>query len=440
MSFRARLLSSSGKILRHRWTKMMFEIVFWRSVSTALSFAGTAWAVRCLGPVNVGISGIVQTFAANLVFIICLQMNSAFVRLFKETKDTAQAEHISHCLTSFRFFASLAVCALIGIALLVIGLPPAWRLAAIWSFPFVVLSVIDVSWILQAKENVPLQQRITTLRNFLTAAAYFTFFRPGIDPGWDVVVAAATTSVSVLVGWRAALGRVRGIITWQNAVGCLPYLKKSTRQAASATAGWVYYTIQMPLIGWLGNIREVGLVRSANQLASPFERTVRTFNSMIFPRFVHWRKERPDKMWRVQMIVVGGASVAAVVLGVVGALVFPWLLPWVLGPDFNDAALPCALLLSVKCMMVADENLVMSFWAQHRDNEVTRMLIGLSVVGALTLWLLVPRFGAVGAAWALLISEVLAVAWLLYRRWTTSKEEAVTAPLVAPVPVREASV
>lgn len=399
-----------------RLARQAKEILFWRVIGTALSAVGTLWSARCLGVENLGISGLVLNVANNAVFIIGLQMNMPFVRLFKESDCKETALELSRALTSFRFFASCSVVLLTAAVVPFLPLPPGWSFPIWAALPLVVLGSLDVGWLLQAQENLPVQQRVTTLRNALTAAGYLLFFRPGVAAGWDLVLASVVAGICSLVSWRAAYGSPLGVVSWRRIPRALEVFKASKAQAVSATAAWGYYSVQMPLIGRLSSLFELGLVRTAQQVAQPIERTLRMFNTLLFPRFVSWHKDGgADSLWLKQRRLVVGAIMAAPAVGLTGYLTLPWVFRHLLGESFEAAGHPTALFLAGKCLIVAQENLTMAMWARRKDGLVTRLLLGMLGIITLLLWLLVPSFGALGAAWACLLCDGAAVAWLYWR-------------------------
>jgi O-antigen/teichoic acid export membrane protein len=365
-------------------------------LSRAVSFVASAYALRCLGPYNVGVSGLVQVTAQQVGLGYHGGFDTPAVR--RIAADRAQAVGITRTVVGFRGVLSLL--AALGWVLLVLFAPGlAHRSTWLWGAPLLLISAANVGFVFNAVERLPVQTAIGTGGTLLGAAAYLLLFRPGMPLGSDLAVIVGVgvlTTVFSWVAYRRLFGEwpVGGI-----APGRLgPLLRESWRFWALAVAVFLYSTFQIPLIAHYLGAHQTGLYRSAFTMAAAVELLYNSINSLLLPRLVSWQTAGVAVLWRRQgqLFALFSAIGLAVTLalGVSAPLVFGW----VLGPAFAPAIPVFQVLLLGRLVVFVGQIYTFGLAATGLDNS----FLGVSVAGAalsITLnVLLLPHFGLYGAA------------------------------------------
>lgn len=219
---------------------------------------------------------------------------------------------------------------------------------------------------------------------------------------------AGTALTALLRLWLS-----RGLITWNVRPSQIRDLFATGLRFHGAT---VLITLsiqvdQLMVISLLDNV-EVGYYAVALTLAATGLATVaNTVHMVMFP-LVSAGKDL-DQQARLITTSLGGTTLVVVLLAAMLAVLAPWLVPLLFGDEFLAAVLTAQVLV-IAYVPVALRHVairVMRGIGAARPGFVGEA-IGLSLF-VLLAWLLVPRFGILGVAIALLVSAVTAYVYLL---------------------------
>ncbi|MGB8463617.1 MAG: oligosaccharide flippase family protein [Terrimicrobiaceae bacterium] len=395
------------------------QMVLWRGLALGAAAAGAVWAARCLGPDNMGISGMILSTATQLAILIDLNQNTALVRRFKECRDDEMRKELVAAAFTFRLVFCAAALAAILAALLVFRIPDSWRLGIIAGFPLVMVSCNQAVWLLQAQGRLPENYRAVAIPAVLSALLYFALFRPGIAAGSDVVVQAGCQAFSFLLAWWYALAGLRlNPLNLRSLRGYWPLLRADTCIIATGLIACGTAYIQAPMLLLLHSTEELGLYRTAIKLVVVAQSFLVMVSMVLYPRFIEWNKQGRRYLWERQKRI---ALAALIAMGPLTVLVF-WIAPFVYrlayGEAFARAAIPFAVLITAQFVLVVSGIFSFGLWAQHQDRS---LLILTSVAGAASVTLdvaLIPSMGMMGAAVVALVAELIILAGsFLLARW-----------------------
>jgi PST family polysaccharide transporter len=310
---------------------------FWLLVtnvfSKGLMLLGSAYAARCLGPFNFGVSGLVQATVQQ----VALTSNGGF--------DLVAVRRIAHDKSSAGKNASAIVCTrvvIVAIAALVwtCATPflasPRNRFAWLMGVPILLGTAFSLVFVFQGLERLPIQSWIGVIVSLLSAAAYFLFFRPGMFLGADLIVIAVGAIITTVVSWWAFYRVIGHLPLAVPSAGFLRTLfAESWRFWILTSVVSLYSIIQVPLITYLLGAREAGIFRSAFILAAGMEIIFNSVNNLLLPRLVAWKTQGLTHMWRQQ----GSLLQAFTIVGVPGVGLVILLAPWIYRTFFGVAYL-----------------------------------------------------------------------------------------------------
>ena len=398
-------------ILEHRLVKRGATMLLWRISAMLFTSVGTIWTARCLGPENLGISGFIQTGLIQAVLLIGILPDSFLIRSYKQAASPQERRELLELATTILFSLASAIVVIAFLAGFVIDLPPTWRLSYFCGLPVFLAISLNIAWLMQAKEDQPAQYRGQFYSAIVTTSLSLLFLRPGAVPGSDMVLAAIAGIASCAIMWRCA-----GEAQFWN---YLRPVKISRAWSLFAQSRIVYITgiiiylytqFELPLVGYLHSVEELGLYRSAHGL----KMTVWTFLSIIpmllYPRFLEWHKVSPallyENQWKIFRYMVLGA------LALTGAAfaLSPFVYPLIFGMEFARAAMPFAMLVGSLCIILLNNVFAYGLWSQGKD----RAMLAISVVGAVLSLILnfvaIPKFGMMGAAVVNVVVEIVILA------------------------------
>lgn len=396
------------RLTGNRFVRQGSEMVFWRIMALGFGAAGSIWAARCLGPENLGISGMIIATVAQAVLLVDLNQNVLFVRKFKACESDEERTLLVSTVFTFRWLFCLVIVA-VGIPLAVlIQIPTEWRVGIAAAFPLLLLSCNQPIWVLQAQENLPASFKAIAIPPIITASIYFSFFRPGVSSGFDVIVQAMGQGLAFGLGWHFALKRHAGrILRWDLLSRVWPLIKEGKWLIVTGLVSYIYLTLESPLLGYFRPIDEVGQYRTATKMIGVATSFLAMIPMLLYPRLLEWKKEGHQILWQRQKKI---AIIALCVLipssGAAFALA-PLMYRLIYGPQFEAAALPFAILLTSHFIGVVNSVFALGLWAQGEDRRLTALMTGVAVVSLGCNLLLVPEYGMLAAAAVHSGSEVL---------------------------------
>lgn len=383
---------------RSAWGRRVGEVVIWHGGVRVFSLLSAIWAARCLGPHNLGISGMVQASCLQLSLLINLNQDNALIREFKTEKSLDRQRRLIDEAISYRLFACLAI-ALTGLGIcFFVELDPAWRVAAAAGIPLLLLNVNQPLWLLQARDKTVVNYRLGGAQAAVILLLYVAFIRPGAAAGSDIIMHIVGSGLAVAFGWKFALHGLGVRITPQNAWRMLRRIWHGRWMAIAGIAIYVYTASSLPLLGYLGQLDEVGEYRTAVSVANVLQQLIALMFVFLYPKFIDWQHRDPLLLWRRQLQIARVLTILLLPIVAMAFLVLPTVYPVLFGLEYASAALPCAILIAKKYMVAMNSIFAFGLWAQSRDRALALLTVSVAVFSlTANLWA-IPRFGMIGGA------------------------------------------
>jgi O-antigen/teichoic acid export membrane protein len=370
--------------------------VLWQGVGKLIQIVGVAYAARCLGPVNLGLSGPVMVTAAIVQLVLDLGLDIVAVR--HVLARTHSIERIAAALFTLRVL--VAACGGLVWALAVwlspLGAPArgVWLLGA----PYLASLVVNYAWYYQATQRLPRLSLLQAVAALGVSVVYLVAFRPGQAAGSDLWVALAVNIVVGAVVWHG-MGRRLGVRLFD-----LEALRSAVGLVQEARASWLfnlgYYVLAsmgLPLVYLLLSERESGLFRSASMLVTSLQMVLHQFALLLVPRIVAWREgARLGRrvLGLVMLLSAGGAAVCVPLW---------WWRESVYLLIYKEAYLEGAPLLPVllfaKFLSAATAMPVWGLFALGKDWLAARCCVVPMLLELVLHFVLLPRYGVEAAAW-----------------------------------------
>jgi O-antigen/teichoic acid export membrane protein len=412
-------MSLLKSVAGHRLTQQAGRILLYLGLSRLVTVAGTAWATRCLGPDKLGISGMIVVTTGQMSLFVTCSLDTLFIRRYKEAATEAERDEWIEMGMSQRFFFSLFL-GLAGIlAAWFLHPPNQWWLGIFAAFPLFVLTAITPGWINLAQEDLPANFKASAISVVFMAMLYFLFFRKGQATGSDLVVQTAGMALQFVILSRFTLKRLWPLpIHWRKVREFWPVLREGRWLFVSGLLMYVYVNLEVPMLGYLSSLTELGKYRVATNLVAAASQVLGLVPMLLFPRFMAWHKLGPGMLWRRQLQLTGIFVVLGLPLCVLAFLLSPFAFRLLYGTEFVGAAIPFAVLFTSKIVVVLSNLFSFGLWAQAEDRKVFWVLAPTAIISFASNFLLLPRYGMAGACCVNLTSEifVLAGCFILARR------------------------
>lgn len=407
--------------LRRKWASLsetrrkVFRNVAWAMLGKAVSMIGVLFVGilvgRYLGPEKYGLMNYVISFVA--LFEVLSEFGLSNIEIRELAKEPEHRDAIMG--TSFGLRMVFAAIAYVLLLLIVAGTEDdiytrkviaAYGLC-LFAFPFNIArnyftSIVRNEYVVKSQIartllgaglKIVLLWRKKSLTWFILAA------------GFDFYLLAAGYARA----YRVQVGRFRA---WRFEPRRIPFLlSESFPLLLSGAAVIVYQRIDQVMIKHLVSKEGVGYFATAGMFLNVVLFLPMVLVQTVTPLLVRIRQKDMAAYRRKALEVVGGVTWIAGVISFGIMLFAPWLIDWTYGAKYLPAV-PILQVLIWKTVGMALSNSAGSViiiegiqkWA------VIRNLLGCVVCVALN-WIILPRFGVIGAAWVTLIT-VTVTGWL----------------------------
>jgi O-antigen/teichoic acid export membrane protein len=240
--------------------------------------------------------------------------------------------------------------------------------------------------------------------------------------GAGALLMAAAGIVAMSVMWPLAALLAGLLLVWSAVVtvrargigGRTRFVGRAARALAVLLPGFgavsllsaLEYQVDVILLSVLRGPVEVGIYSSAASIMYIAALVPQAYRATIFPEFAQ-KRDKPREL----AVAVRRATLRMWLLGLViagaGALIAPLVIPLIFGPKFVLAAPVIRVLIWNIVFMCVNVPLVRYLMATGQERYVWRTLMLSTTVNAAVNIILIPPYGATGAAWARLASSAL---------------------------------
>ncbi len=374
------------------------------------------YVARQLGPEKLGISGMALTVVAQGGVLVTFGADALLVRQYRGSTCETEKQNLLQTAFTVRLLLTGLLALAFFAAMPFLLAYPQFILASACVIPLVFFQSNQALWVLQAKEMVPAQYLANTASGILGAVLVFAFIRQDSPAGSDMVVGLVAAVFCFALSWRSACG---SIPHWRFDWRKMWSLIKGARWLfVSSIVIYAYTRFEQPLVGTLRSIEELGVYRSALQIVNGIQPILIMVPLLLYPKLISWREVSLEYLWNGQKRTFFRFLPAVVLLSILAFAVLPFAYPVVFGKVFQDAAVPCALLICSKLVVILNGIFGWGLWAAKKDKTMLGIMTAVGLSSVALNFLLIPRFGMIAAASVNLLSEIMilcACAFFMHR-------------------------
>lgn len=378
-------------------------------VCKALTFAAFAYLARVLRPDSFGI----VEFALAIIFVFNLLVDcgSSQYGAVQVARDKSAVSYLASRIAAVRCLLALGAYAALAILIFLVDKPwPVERLVLLYGLSLFGTPGL-LQWVFQGRDQMQWVAAASMLRQSVFAAGVFLFVR-GPEQAWavalvEVIAVASAVAFSVRI-FRHYFGPLR--LKFE-AGFARSLLRQSLPICLSQTM--MAFKLYLPtiILGMLAANREVGWFGAAHRIVFALNAFGWLYLFNLLPSIARHSGGKPEGLRRLMQTSIKVTAWSAIFVGSIGTALAAPLVSLVYGPQYSEASR----ILQVMIWLIAITML---------GGHYRYLLIGLgkqeldflsTAAGAATsLFLnliLIPRYGPLGAAWSMLLSE--AVTWSL---------------------------
>jgi O-antigen/teichoic acid export membrane protein len=400
-------LSSEPRTLVRNASLMLLS----RAVTLVAGGALTVYAIRTFSVEDFGYYSIALALATVLSLLSEMGISALAVR-----ETVARPENEARVLAialAAELVTSVAAAALLIPLVLLLGYPSeVVVLAAVAAFSVLSQGLLAAAQVpFQARRVLSYVAGFGALQGTATAALGFPLLAFGAGPV-GLMGALVFGSVAALGGAVWALRRLSIRPFWSGVKGRLGgFLAAALPIAAAGGLEIVYERLDLLLLSKLDGVEAAAIYAVPLQALLYANLLPAIILGAFFPLLAANLRDDPEQGRRSVMLLARIFAVLSLPLVIVLVTCGETLVTFVLGARYTDAAVPLAIISG--SMVIGFFNYL--FWyallAAHQERAKLKILaVGLPVNTALNV-ILIPRYGATGAAIALLASDLLVGSW-----------------------------
>ncbi|MGA8706212.1 MAG: oligosaccharide flippase family protein, partial [Steroidobacteraceae bacterium] len=347
-----------------------------------MTFGGIAsiWVARCLGPQQLGVSGMVQSIVSQATLLLGAAFSTVLIRDFIYDRSDEMRAELVYAYMAFRLLGACAI-GLVACAIMIAGILPHDYQISGWLFiPLLFFGVLQPAWVFQASEKQHFQSMIYVLQSFLTGVAYVSILRPGAPATAELTIITCITG-SLTIVYGLSLHRLiptsRSLLNLRSLAVIWPIIRRSRWLYVSSLAIYVYSSMEQPMVGWLASSTELGKYRTAVLSVNAANSFFLIIPNVLYPRFIEWQKRGLDLLWERQRRLAFAFACGGLAAVVLGAFLVPILYPLVFGNAFAGAAVPCVILFAAKVVVIVTG---VFYWGLMTDDKYDKP-ISLALIG-----------------------------------------------------------
>lgn len=384
-------------------------LFFDQALRLALGLFVGAWTARYLGPSQFGLFNFATAFVAIAGSLVTLGLNGVVVRHL--ILRPSEAPRILASAASLQLVAG--GCASI-LAILLVRVTNAASAEAIvlvtitaLTLPFQWASVVRywceakvmsryVVWV-----DLLVFFAFSALRvALILAQAQVTYF------AWSMAAQAACNAVALLVMHFAVFGR--GVFAIPDLGTCRQLVRQGWPLALAGLAIIVYTRTDQLMLEMLCGSTSVGVYAAALKLSEIWYALPVILTASLFPSILLLRSAAPDRYRSRMQQLLRLLVAAAFFMGVLMTVAAPTLVPMVFGDDYSQSA--SVLRVHFWSAVFVFIGVASGNWLVAEGLQIQalyRTVLG-AMVNIAGNFVLIPPYGALGAAWATLLSQIVA--------------------------------
>jgi len=376
------------------------------------------WVARYLGPGRYGLLNYAGAFASLFGTVALLGIDSVLVReiaTHPERRDALLGSGLCLKLTASVLMLPVAVCA---ISLARRGESELVQLVTLCSCGFIAQSTNVIDCYFQSQISSKYTVYATNLAFILVAIVRVALVLLGASVvafGYAALMELVLSSIFLTIAYHRSHRSVRNWVFDRGAA--LQLLRQGWPLILSSVAGSVYMRVDKVMIGQMVDDRAVGIYAAAVRISELWYFVPLAIVNTLLPIIIESRQygdvvynERVARLYRLM-------AWSGIAVGITVTILSPWVIHILYGAAYSDAqsilrlhvwaGVPGALAAAYETVLIAENAQVVSLYAT---------LIGAGVNVILNL-ILIPRFGAKGAAMAISASQwAVVLSSLLFRR------------------------
>jgi polysaccharide transporter, PST family len=371
-----------------------------------IPLAVAPYVARVLGPAGLGLYGFCQAVSGYPSLVIEYGFLMSGARAVAETSDSKRISEVFSRVTATKVL--LTILAIAATTLSGVWIPEFRQSPMLLGLVavFAIANGFHPHWYFRGRERLLEAAVVTAGVKLLTIPAILLWVRTRGDTEKLMAIQAA-----------AALGATIILHATSGELAKFAWPRWTAIRATLKEGGWLFFVLVSQtitgifpsiLLKALTSVEAVGFYYVASRIQGPFWHLLSPMISAVFPRMVSRIAADPRSGTRLAVHMTFAVTAMAAVAAAVLAAVSGWLV-WLFAGNQYGAAVPTLCVLALVMPFTAANTAIsdLILIPHRRESRLLPITLVCGVVVVATALVLVPRYGAVGMAIALVASEAV---------------------------------
>ena len=190
-------------------------------------------------------------------------------------------------------------------------------------------------------------------------------------------------------------------ISWRN------LLREALPLGISIIMIQVIYNIDTVMLGFMRSDAEIGYYNASYKIILPLIMIGAVYFDAIFPVISNYYKNSLDSLKKLQSYTAKLIVTIAFPLAIGGTILGRPIMNLLYGPKYNEGIIAFQILIWVAALIYLNMIYARGMWACNKQHAYLRIVIAQAVVNILLNFILIPKFGIIGAAASTVSAELL---------------------------------
>lgn len=378
--------------------KNIFYNMGYQILILIVPFITSPYVSRVLGPEGVGTYSVTTSIVKYFSMFAALGMSNYGNRLISKARDNKKNLSVTFCnLFYFQMLTSGFCIALYVLYYVFIG-QESYGLVSLCQTPYIAAAFFEISWFFYGLENFKFMVVRNAVVKVATTVCIFIFVKNASDVWIYVLINALSLLVGQLCMWPFLLKEIKWTAPHWDIIK--QHFKPNMILFVSVVAVSVYTLMDKIMIEWMSNTSEVGYYENGEKLFNLGCNLVGSIGAVMLPRMTYLMEKKDianvSSVLNKSMKYMVAFSLA-LSFGLIGisdqfCVIF-------FGKEFAQSGVVLAVL-SIAIVFYAWENILRTEYLLPSGRDKI-FVIGTMIAAVVNLFLnsiLIPSFGAVGAA------------------------------------------
>lgn len=368
------------------------------------------YLARVLGPESFGYC----SYATSIIFFLInfVDLGLATYGIREVAKNTSRAAEYVSDIISFRIFVAACIFALFIPIVIALPYHVVLKIVMIESALLFFVMALGSEWAFQGIEKMHMVFISFTMTPLLQCVLSFALVK-GAQDVTKVPLIISFSAIPIILVFLGKLG-FRFALTRVDISRIKIYLSSSLAIWAISMFAQAYNNLDIFIMGFFRSPEEIGCFTVARRTVSGFSLVLVFIANAVLPRLASsFSGDRENFMYATKKFL-SVAALAVIFIFIPVAIFSRQIISIAVGESYISAAIPLRIMITAVALVFFNLPFSTGLIAAGFERDVLKQTASSAALSIFSNFILIPKYGMIGAAVSFLLAESLALGWILW--------------------------